>query len=462
MSKKILFINPVTREQGSLVTDRATRFPPLGLVLLAALTPPDWDVELIDENFDSFSFRNADLIALSAMTATVNRAYEIASLYKKEGIPVVLGGIHASMRPDEALCYVDSIVVGEGEPVWRELLHDAQAGKLKKLYRGTRASMDDIPFPRRDLLSPGYRMGSIQTARGCPFGCEFCSVTLFNGGTYRSRPIMQVVEEMRTITQKVVFFLDDNIIGPDARSRARAGLLFDAITQSRINKLWLGQATVDFADDEKLVRKAYESGCRIIFIGFESINEKSLKEMRKLMNLAKGIEHYGECIKRFHEQGIAVWGNFILGHDSDDRAVLQNTKEFIMRSGIDLISFSCLTPLPGTRLFERLDREKRIIYQNYPHDWNLYSFTDVVFRPKHMTPAELDLGIKEVAGGIFSPFQPERTLVRSLRVNKSLTSALMAYAMNRAFKRTAKMIMAQKEKRWSSGCSARKEPGTIS
>lgn len=462
MSKKILFINPISKEQGSFSTDRGTLFPPIGLLLMAALTPPEWEVEFIDENFGSFSFQQADLVALSAMTANITRAYEVASLYRREGVPVVLGGIHASMRPDEALHYVDSIVRGEGEGVWQKLVSDAQRGMLKKVYSGGRPSMRDLPFPRRDLLSPHYLMGSIQTARGCPFGCEFCSVTLFNGSAYRPRTISEVVEELKTIKQKVVFFLDDNIIGPDEKARTRASQLFDAIRQSKVNKFWLGQATIDFADHKDLMQKAYQSGCRIIFIGFESVNEKSLVEMKKNMNLRKGVGFYRECIRRFHDHGISVWGNFIMGNDGDDRAVFECTKEFILESGIDVVSFSCLTPLPGTRLFERLEQEERIIYCNFPQDWKHYSFTNVVFQPKQMMPSEIDLGIREISREIFLRFKPERILCKSLLHNKSFTSSLMAYFMNRAFRRTAKMIMSQKQMQWHAECARGSEVSIIS
>jgi radical SAM superfamily enzyme YgiQ (UPF0313 family) len=461
VSRKILFINPISKEVASFSTDKGTRFPPIGLLMMAALTPPEWEVEFIDENFEPFIFREADLVALSAMTANINRAYEIASLYRKERIPVVLGGIHASMKSDEAHRYVDSVVVGEGEGVWQELVNDFKRGKLRKVYHGEKATLINLPIPRRDLLSPHYLMGSIQTARGCPFGCEFCSVTLFNGTSYRPRPIDEVVKELKTIKQKIVFFLDDNIIGPDEKARNRAGQLFDAIRHSMVNKFWLGQATIDFADHEDLMQKAFESGCRIIFIGFESVNEKSLKEMKKGINLRKGVNYYKECIKRFHDHGISVWGNFILGNDGDDYSTFRDTEEFVLNNGIDLVNFSCLTPLPGTELFERLNKEERIIHRNFPHDWNKYSFTDVVFKPKHFSPSELDRGITGMAKSTFSGLKAERTLCRSLVHNKSFTSSLMAYFMNRAFRRTAKMIIAQKENQWSLSRSEHSDVGII-
>jgi radical SAM superfamily enzyme YgiQ (UPF0313 family) len=181
--------------------------------LVAALTPKDWTVEIVDENFAPFEYRKADLVGLTAFTATVNRAYEISGLYRKHGVATVMGGIHASMMPDEAMKYADAVVACEAESVWPQVIADFEAGKLQEVYNGELLGLKEMPQPRRDLFHSGYMFGSIQTSRGCPMDCEFCSVTAFNGNRYRKRPMEDVLDELQNIPQKRVFFIDDNIIG---------------------------------------------------------------------------------------------------------------------------------------------------------------------------------------------------------------------------------------------------------
>jgi len=201
MKKKLLLINPVNPRKVGLTVNLSSRFQPLGLGIVAAMTPDTWDVEIIDENFEPFIFRKADLVGLTAFTAAVNRAYEIASVYREKDIPTVLGGIHASMLPEEALKYVDTVVSGEAESVWHKILSDFEAGHMQRLYRGEWSDLKDMPKPRRDLFHRGYLFGSIQTSRGCPMNCEFCSVTAFNGSRFRQRPVEDVLDELETISQ---------------------------------------------------------------------------------------------------------------------------------------------------------------------------------------------------------------------------------------------------------------------
>lgn len=213
MTKKLLLINPVNTSRIGLTVNPSSRFQPLGLGIIAALTPHNWQVEIVDENFAPFKFQEADLVGLTAFTANVCRAYEISSLYRKKGIPTVLGGIHASMCPEEALQYADAIAIGEAESVWANVISDFEAGKMQELYKGDWLDLQEMPQPRRDLFHPNYMFGSVQTSRGCPMNCEFCSVTVFNGHKYRKRLVDAVLDELQTIPQKMVFFVDDNIIG---------------------------------------------------------------------------------------------------------------------------------------------------------------------------------------------------------------------------------------------------------
>ena len=203
--RRLLLVNPVNPARTGLTINRRSRFPPIGLGIVAALTPEGWDVELADENWEPFVYRDADLVGITAFTASANRSYEIAEVYRARGIPVVMGGIHASMRPEETLGFADAVVIGEAETVWAQVVADAEAGRLQETYHGGWPDLADMWPPRRDLFHPGYRFASVQTSRGCPMDCEFCSVTAFNGLRYRRRPVEDVLNELKSIPQRLIF-----------------------------------------------------------------------------------------------------------------------------------------------------------------------------------------------------------------------------------------------------------------
>src|SRR5690554_540068 len=210
MKKRLVLINPSNPCKIGLTVNKSSRFPPLGLGIIAALTPEDWDIKIIDENFNTFKYEDADLVGITAFTSSVVRAYEIAKEYRKKNIPTIIGGIHASMLPDEAIQYVDTVVIGEAEGVWHQVISDFENGKLQRIYQGEvigGETVHAIPKARHDLFHHGYMFGAVQTARGCPMDCEFCSVTQFNGYKYRQRPIDDVLDELESIPQKMVFFV---------------------------------------------------------------------------------------------------------------------------------------------------------------------------------------------------------------------------------------------------------------
>ncbi len=228
VKKKLLLVNPVNPEFLKFGLRSEGRIPPLALGIIAALTPNDWDVKIVDENFGSLDHFEADLVGITAFTCTVARAYEIADIYRKKGVITVMGGIHASMLPEEALQYVDVVVIGEAENVWKKIITDFEAGTLQKIYKGEFEELRNMPIPRWDLFHPEY-LGAIQTTRGCPMNCAFCSVTAFNGNRYRYRPIEEVLDELERIPKKFVYFLDDNIVGHCKESEERAINLFKGI-----------------------------------------------------------------------------------------------------------------------------------------------------------------------------------------------------------------------------------------
>ncbi|HPB32712.1 MAG TPA: radical SAM protein, partial [Candidatus Sumerlaeota bacterium] len=275
---KLYLINP-SNPLVSIVNVKESRWnryrvwKPLSLMVLAGLTPAEWDVSIVDENLgapDYPSMPRPDLVGITAFTSQANRAYEVADHFRRLGVPVVMGGIHATMCLDEVMARVDAVVTGEAEGVWPLVLDDVRHGCLKRLYEGGLAEINNVPPARHDLLSSGYAFGAIQTTRGCPLNCSFCSVTAFNGSQYRQRPIDDVVQEFRMIREKYVLVVDDNLIGTRPEHIARAKELFRALARANLKKEWVAQATINFADDEELLTLAVKAGCRGVFIGFES------------------------------------------------------------------------------------------------------------------------------------------------------------------------------------------------
>ncbi|MCA9257824.1 MAG: B12-binding domain-containing radical SAM protein, partial [Planctomycetales bacterium] len=269
-AKRLLLVNPVNRVRTGFSINDSSRFPPLGLGIIASLTPDEWEIELVDENFEEFSYRDADLVGITAFTSAANRAYEIAAKYRDRNVPVVMGGIHASMCKEEASRYVDSVVIGEAEGVWEKLLDDASANVLKPLYRGAWLDPSEFRPPRRAVYHEGYMFASLQTSRGCPMDCNFCSVTAYNGRRYRRRPPADILAELEEISSRFVFFVDDNIIGYGEASRKRALELFQGMAERRFDKLWFCQASINIADDEEVLEWAARAGCRMIFLGIEA------------------------------------------------------------------------------------------------------------------------------------------------------------------------------------------------
>ena len=381
---KLLLINPLDKNTCAF----SNHFPPLSLAYVAGLTPREWEIELIDENWEVFVSQESDLVAISAMTIQINRAYEICTIYKKMGIPVVLGGIHASMAPEEALNYATSVVRGEAEGLWQKVINDFINGKLKKIYESSSyPSLQNMVIPRRDLFSKKYRFDSIQTSRGCPFNCDFCTVPAFNGRKYRSRPIDEVIEELKRIRKKFVFFVDDNIIGYGKENEERAIALFEGILKSGIKKNWISQASVNIADNEKLLELMKKSGCLGLLIGFESIDMEILQKYGKTQNLRKNEvpeKLYKDVINKMHKHGIAVDGYFCYGREDTQESIL-NSLEFIVNSRIDIINTPIVIPSPGTSLYKKLYNE--IEFKSYPMDWNKY-LSRLVYCPRKISKKE--------------------------------------------------------------------------
>jgi radical SAM superfamily enzyme YgiQ (UPF0313 family) len=434
--KDLLLINPVNPRKVGLTINVSSRFPPLGLGIVAALTPDNWHVKIIDENFEEFTYTPADLVGLTAFTASVNRAYEIAQIYRKKGIPTVLGGIHASMCPDEALQYVDTVVTGEAESVWGTVIKDFEDGTLKQVYHGKRIPVENIPQIQYNLFNPGYMFGSVQTARGCPMDCEFCSVSVFNGHQYRQRPIKNVLNDLEAIPQKMVFFVDDNIIGYGKKAEERAITLFKGMIDTGIKKDWFCQASMNFGDNDTVLKYAALSGCRMVFLGVEAENVTALQEMNKPLNV-KVHTRYEKTFERINDYGIAVLGAFIYGMDTDTKDALSRRTDYILNSGVDVMQTTYLTPLPGTRLFERLQKENRLIYTDFPKDWNQYDMTEVVHTPGSLTVDDLETAMNESSRRLYSKWSLYRKFVKTWWSTRSFTTAMWALNSNRNYRNVA-------------------------
>ncbi len=378
---------------GSLWSKVVFRFPYLSLTTLAALCPPGCRVRIIDENVDPVDLdARPDVVGISLMTPLAPRGYAIADAYRRRGIPVILGGIHATMMPEEASQHADAVVLGEAEGVWPHVIEDRLANRLQPFYRASDYSpLAGLPIARRELLNRKayFFVNTLQTTRGCPFDCDFCSVTQFYGNTYRMRPIEDVVREIRSLEGRFVFFVDDNIVG----NRAYAAELFRRLIPYRLK--WASQSAITIGKDPELLSLAEQSGCMGLFIGFESLSQDALQAMGKSFNV---VRTYRERIERIHDHGIGIQGSFIFGTDTDTADIFDDVVRFTEDARLDAAIYSILTPFPGTRLYERMRADGRILTE----DWARYDMNHVVFRPRLMSPEALQLGFSRAYERLYS------------------------------------------------------------
>jgi radical SAM superfamily enzyme YgiQ (UPF0313 family) len=371
--------------EGSLWRHFSFRFPYLSLTMLAALTPADVEVSIEDENVQEINFQDRpDLVAISIITPLAKRGYAIADRFRQMSVPVVMGGFHATWMAEEASQHADAVALGEAEGVWPRVLEDFKRGALQRFYKaGDLTVLKGLPIPRRELLKKGgyFFINTMQISRGCPFHCAFCSVTAFYGHTYRLRPLEEVRREVELLLQgnEFIFFVDDNIIG----NPAYAMDLFSLLKDFRVK--WLSHASINIAENDSLLRKAAGSGCYGLFIGFESLSQKTLQSYHKVSNQ---VHRYRDLIRKIHDQGIGIEGSFILGSDEDDVSAFPQVMDFCEGNRIDAAVFAVLTPYPGTRIYEQYVQEGRILSR----DWDLYDMGHVVFRPKKMTAEQLQEG----------------------------------------------------------------------
>jgi len=434
--KKLLLVNPVGQASGYLLSKFST-IPPMSLAYIGAVTPSDWEIKIADENFGRFEIEEADLVGISAFTSNINRAYEIARLYRNRGIKVVIGGIHASMLPDEALQYADAVVIGEAEQIWGKVVEDFENNRLAAKYLGTRVDFTkNTVRPRRDLIDPRYLFQSIQTSRGCPFDCNFCTVSKYLGTKFRQRSAHDVLDELQEIEGEYLFFLDDNLIGHSQESIKRAKDIFSGMIKLGLNKKWWMQTSIDSTRDEEVFKLAADAGCMFAFIGFEAIDEMTLRGMKKGINLKIGVDNYKKVVDTLHFHGIGVVGAFIIGNDHESPLYYRKLAKFIARSGIDVVQMAILTPLPGTVFMGQMEKEGRLLYAKFPEDWDKYRLSYVVRQPEGVEPETIYIGDNYVKQYLYSFPWNQYRILKSFFSIKNPKNAYAVYRFNKALKKS--------------------------
>jgi len=404
----------------------------LNLPYLAAVTPEGYQVEIVDEELQTIDFDvPAWLVALTAQTPVAPRAYEIADEFRKRGVCTVMGGVHASTVPEEALEHVDSVIIGEGEFVWPQVLADHVEGRLQRLYTNdTKSSLAGLPPPRRELLgAKGYfPLTLVETTRGCPHNCDFCGVSRFFGHYYRRRPAEEVLAEIGSLfgdgfrhkssaflarlgldlpyflERRLIYFIDSNF----AADKANAMAIMQGLEAMDVK--WWCHSTVDIVRDPALLRQMAASGCIAVNVGFESLSPEHLKSMHKSF---AGSVDYLQAVEKLHEENIGVMGTFVVGFDGEDASVFNRIVEFAESTRLDWALVFIRTPYPGTSLYQKLEEDGRLLTR----DWEKYDTLNCVYSPQGMTIEELEQGLRATWKRLFSPRSLWRRILRGKRVH---------------------------------------------
>jgi radical SAM superfamily enzyme YgiQ (UPF0313 family) len=380
---KVTFITPQIgrKREGEYV--KTWLMEPLTIATLAGLTPRDVEIEFFDERIEKINFDTVtDLVAITVETYTAKRSYEISSEFRKRGIKTILGGFHIMLMPDEAMLYADSILVGYAEPLWVEVLRDVEKGLLKRRYIQNKQQPYEFVIPNREIFKGKtyFDLKEVETGRGCPLYCNFCSIAAATSSNYHARPIDSVIADVSSLNSKKVFFVEDNFFGNPKNAKE----LCKELIPLKIK--WVGQGTLSMANDEKLLSLLAESGCMGMLIGFESIRQDTLLLMDKKLNTAMG--DYLKKVKIFHDHGIAIYGTFVFGYDSESIIDIRKTADIAIEMGLFLAAFNHLVPFPGTPLYKQFQTEGRL----NDEAWWLsptFKFGDISFNPKNITPEEL-------------------------------------------------------------------------
>ena len=392
--------------------------PCLGLLSIAAYFPPDWELDYFDENQRPVSFeKDYDLVFISAMTVQAVRAYQLADEFRRRGAKVVMGGIHATLLPEEAMTHADVVIAGEGEPLFPQFLQDYAKGKTRRVYREALPGSYDLKqciSPRYALLKGwNYPIINLYTTRGCPRRCRFCCASNVYGTAYRRKANAQIIEEIREITRlfpdELLLFADDNLF---VRRRESKELLREMIP---LNVRWIAQTEISIAEDSELLELMAASGCQWIVVGFESVSPDSLKGIEDRSFKKRRLPAYPANIRRIQDEGIGIYGTFIVGLDGDDLSIFQRTADFILQNALYGANITVPTPLPGTALREEMLKEGRIMEKG----WDNYTLWDVVASPRSMTVQELEDGLLGLYRTISDPRNAQERLCAILRQRRT-------------------------------------------
>lgn len=430
---KILLVFPKIEHGATSISDKGAwtsivfGYPIITLPHLAAITPDKYEIELINENYETLDFdHDADLIGITTYTMTAPRVYEIADEFRRRGKKVVLGGYHVTAMPQEAIQHADSIVLSWAENTWPQVLKDAEQGKMKQFYGpDDNYTLEHIPPLRRDLIKHNPMLGAVQSTRGCSNKCEFCAIGSFSHHGIKQRPVKDVINDIKKMPNRMFIFHDPHL----TVNRKYAKEIFQEIIKNKIKKYWVANGTTNVlnAVDEDYLNLARKSGCTEWFIGFESVSQKALNSIKKTHNK---VEEFKRLVKRLHDHGMTVQGGIIFGFDTDTPDIFDTTLEKINEFDIDVLEINIMTPYPGTPLFQRLDQAGRILTK----DWSKYNQVEVVFEPQNMTVKELEQGTRKIAKEYYSYYNIIKRNTKIFATMKNL-GALMPAATNYNFRR---------------------------
>ncbi len=416
---RVLIVAPAwnnIRKPWNVVQNTLRRFSlsaNLTISYLAGLTPSHIDVEIVDEAFEPVDFNiDADLVAITSKSVFIERAYEIADTFRERGVPVVMGGFHVSLVPEEASAHADAVVIGEAEDIWPRLLSDFEKGKMQRVYKGIPSDLKNLPLPRRDLLKPGYILSTLFATRSCPYECGFCSIRDLYGSEFRTRPVEEVVAELSTIKGNI-FFIDDNMMADPAYSYR----LFEAMVP--LKKRWGTQASANFLEDEALLKMAIKAGFKSVFLGIESPSQNSLNSVNKSFY---PVKRYAALVNNLNKHKISVMAGIVFGFDTDTVDIFEATRKFLDDIQIGSVTFKILTPYPNTSLFKKLDREGRILTKR----WRYFDGHFLTFQPKRISISEFYDGYDYV----FRSFYNTRSVLdRFMRFGYKQPDLFIAYSL---------------------------------
>lgn len=428
---KILLVLPASGHWKQIASARKRegqtfRFSVLSLLTVAALSPKDASVRIVDEQHETVPDEHFDLVGITAMTALAPRAYELCERFREAGMPVVLGGFHASLNPQEALEHADAIVLGHAYGAWQQICEDVRDGRLERIYRGDANASTPVHLPRHLLSADRYlTVSSTFASLGCTNGCRFCSINVFHGGERLERPVEEVAAELARLPKELTVFVDDNL----TQSRQYALQLFNALEPLR--RRWVVQTSIRVGEDPELLQSMADAGCIGVFVGLETFSSAALRAQGKSFNLP---ERYREAVRAFHQHGIYVQAGVMVGFDTDGPEVFHETLRMLEWVGIDAIQLAILTPIPGTPLYESM--KDRIVDQ----DWQHYDYRHVVFTPARMSREELQAGADWLIRAYYSRRRILRRLLRWCVTPHGLRRLVYPLGLNLAYLRRVRLF----------------------